>query len=195
MFYILFLLAFLPSSEPYRWRYAQVTTGTRRAQLSHLNVLLNADIEGDSPKPAPIEIVRTLEKYIPYAGLSYCPDDSIKKMSCNHCINAASKSTPQFHSITSDLATKTHAVILVDKGQKEIIVSFRGSEDIWKVLSLALVVTVPYEIDGMAGARVDGEVLDYLDKIIGSITTELTLLTQQHPDFVIVLVGHSLGEA
>ncbi|KAJ9087108.1 hypothetical protein DSO57_1036588 [Entomophthora muscae] len=193
MFPLLFILTFLPSSEPSHCRHPEVTTVTRRAELSHLNVLLNADIEGDSPKPAPIEIVRTLEKYIPYARLSYCPDDSIKKMSCNHCINAASKSTPQFHSITSDLATKTHAVILVDKGQKEIIVSFRGSDKNFDVHSLAVVVTDRYAIDGTNDARVNRRVLVDLNEIIGSITDKLTSLTERYTDFVIILVGRSLG--
>ncbi|KAJ9051664.1 hypothetical protein DSO57_1002364 [Entomophthora muscae] len=185
-------LVLLPSSHS---RHCPRASTTRKAELTRLKELLATNITGNSPLPAPPEIVRALQKYIPYAGLSYCPDDSVRHMSCNHCKHITSRFTPKFHAFVTHQKTYTHSVILVDTRQKEIIVSFRGSEDLWKVISLAFITTVPYKIDAIEGAIVDEEVLEYFESIIGNITTELTLLTQQHPDFVIVLVGHSLGEA
>ncbi|KAJ9079046.1 hypothetical protein DSO57_1000681 [Entomophthora muscae] len=156
--------------------------------LQSLNSLLKAKVSGDSPVVANKDIVDTVMRYVPYAGLSYCPDARVQAMDCKHC----QKVPAAFHSFASNPKTTTHSVILLDKQQKEIVVSIRGSESFSKALSLATLdkTTYPY-FD--SSAKVHSTTLNYLQSIQAELEAKLSNLTASYKGFRLVVVGHSLG--
>lgn len=163
MIFLLLLFAGLPCARPRHCQHPSPRTDLRRAELIHLTALLNTPATG--AHPAPPEIVHTIQHYVPYAGLSYCLDDSVRALSCKHCRNATAKSTLEFHSFVTDISSGTHAVLLVGRKRREIVVSFRGSESNMKVLSLANSMKRPYTIDGKQVGVVHRKPLEYLEKI------------------------------
>ncbi|KAJ9079049.1 hypothetical protein DSO57_1000683 [Entomophthora muscae] len=172
---------------------ASVNLGDREAEFTRLNELLNMNITGETPEPAPPEISCIIQQYVPYAGLSSCSTSSVIGMSCNYCTNATATAHPEVYSFVSNTTSGTHSVILVDEGRREIVVSFRGAESIWQILSLAATEAANYEVGDNSQAKVHLKTKEYLDTIIDSLKSDLKDLNQRYPDFVIVFTGHSMG--
>ncbi|KAJ9053801.1 hypothetical protein DSO57_1020642 [Entomophthora muscae] len=160
-----------------------------KVDLQRLNQLLKHKF--DSSHETPEEIVQTIAHYVPYSGLSYCPNNRVKAMMCGHC-----KNTKANHiSFVTHSDSGTHAAILVNKERKEIVVSFRGSEDIFKIFHLITNDLDHFCINENGNMLVHKPVKEYLDYIINDMESKLSLLTKQHHGFDLVLAGHSLGGA
>ncbi|KAJ9053804.1 hypothetical protein DSO57_1020645 [Entomophthora muscae] len=184
LIFALFFITFVSSKSPpyHPRRHGKV-------KLQRLNQLLKHGF--DSSHKTPKEIVQTIAHYVPYSGLSYCPNDRVEVMMCGHCKNTKAK----YFSFVTHNSSGTHAVILVNKERKEIVVSFRGSEDIFKIFHLITNDLDHFCINENGNMLVHKPVKEYLDYIINDMESKLSLLTKQHHGFDLVLAGHSLGGA
>ncbi|KAJ9089228.1 hypothetical protein DSO57_1014979 [Entomophthora muscae] len=95
--------------------------------LTHLTTVLKEGITGDAPAFADQEIVDVVEKYTPYAGLSYYFTPNVEIMECGHCKSVSAK----YNSTQFDEGSATKSVVLVDEEEK-MVVSFRGCHESFK---------------------------------------------------------------
>lgn len=99
---------------------------------------------------------------------------------------------PQSDIESSTTATDTTGFVALDDTHKNIIVSFRGSHSIRNWITDFVILPIPDHCPGCAvelGFWTAWEVVKA--QVIGNVTEA----AKQHPDYEIVVVGHSLGAA
>jgi len=98
----------------------------------------------------------------------------------------------------TNLITDTQGFIARDDVRREIVVAFRGSQQITNIFTDAGIMLVPFKSPGVSDVGDAYVHLGFLTaynsvayNIISVIETELKI----HPDYTIVATGHSLGAA
>jgi len=89
---------------------------------------------------------------------------------------------------------KTHTYGFAGFNSREIVVSFRGSQDLinW-IYNLRFPKTAPY--DDIPNARVHKGFYQCYESVQTELRPAIAALVQAHPDLPIVVTGHSLGGA
>ncbi|KAJ9049751.1 hypothetical protein DSO57_1021263 [Entomophthora muscae] len=136
---------------------------------------------------APPLLIKEIRDHVPYAAIAYC--DEIDRSKYNRNAGMLSKHAVIYHDIDIE-ETNTHAQVYLNKEQREIIATFRGSDTISKLISSYFAKTANY--NNIPNAKVHQSSLRYAASIRHQVFSIVAHLINKHPDFRIVLVGHSL---
>ncbi|KAJ9053179.1 hypothetical protein DSO57_1026754 [Entomophthora muscae] len=137
---------------------------------------------------APNSLFQEIKDHVPYAAIVYC--DEIERSSDNRNTKMLSKQAVIYRDI-DDKETDTHAQVYLNKEQREIIATFRGSDTISKFFSSYVTTTANYS--DIPNAKVHQSSLEFAESIRYQVFSIVAYLINKHPNFRIVLVGHSLG--
>ncbi|KAJ9075003.1 hypothetical protein DSO57_1000943 [Entomophthora muscae] len=128
------------------------------------------------------------EYYSRYAGLAYCTDDTLEKWDCGHCVKLGKKDEVLTY---YNPYNKTRVLLLVDSKRKEIILAFRGTKHSLKNWRLNLSFRKTQFIAGKVHSGFN-QVAQHLK---GYYIEKLKSHLIAHPDYTLVITGHSLGGA
>ncbi|KAJ9089136.1 hypothetical protein DSO57_1016056 [Entomophthora muscae] len=141
------------------------------------------------------------KRLIHYAAMAYCSDKSIMQKSCGPCRKI--DQTVRFKGIY-EFYLNGHALMLVDHQKREVIVAFRGltsmvnlkkSLDMKRYNLKAYIFDNSTRIEEARDVRVHRGFKETADSLRDYILPELKDLFQEHKDYRLQLVGHSLGGA
>jgi len=96
------------------------------------------------------------------------------------------------------LITDTNGFIARDNKRKEIVVAFRGSQQLLDIITDFSISLVPLESPGMSGvghARVHVGFLTAYNSVASHVISAMRSQLAAHPDYSVVVTGHSLGGA
>jgi len=129
--------------------------------------------------------------YMYFAGAAYC-ERTLPTLTCPWCGNITSRGYT-FHALISNPIENTRAFIAISKPQKEIVLSFRGTDNVFNaVTDLAGAL---FEDGKSSPIRIHVGFKTAVDSIYPKIISNLTSLLSSNPDFKVVVTGHSLGGA
>ncbi|KXN68905.1 alpha/beta-hydrolase [Conidiobolus coronatus NRRL 28638] len=131
---------------------------------------------------------------INYASAAYCNKDKLVNWSCANCKGPAAGSTETTYFQDNSVASAGFAT--VNNGQKQIIFSYRGTNEISNWLYNLNIDLIPA---GLNGTYKDAELHEGFNDMTNSLfeQTKNTLknLIGKYPDYKLVFTGHSLGGA
>ncbi|KAJ9053178.1 hypothetical protein DSO57_1026753 [Entomophthora muscae] len=133
-------------------------------------------------------LVQEIKDHAPYAAIAYC--NEIERSKANRNTGMLSKHAVIYRDIDVK-ETDTHAQVYLNKEQREIIATFRGSDTISKFFSSYVTTTANYS--DIPNAKVHQSSLEFAESIRYQVFSIVAYLINKHPNFRIVLVGHSLG--
>ncbi|KAH7906821.1 Alpha/Beta hydrolase protein [Hygrophoropsis aurantiaca] len=96
----------------------------------------------------------------------------------------------------TDLISSTHGYIARDDTRKEIVVAFRGSQNISHILLDSNVILTPLQapgIDDAGDARVHTGFLFAFSSVASTVLSRVELQLKEYPDYGLICTGHSLG--
>ncbi|KAH7928960.1 alpha/beta-hydrolase [Leucogyrophana mollusca] len=96
----------------------------------------------------------------------------------------------------TDLISSTHGYIARDDTRKEIIIAFRGSQNVGHILLDSEIILIPLEAPGIGDAgdaRVHMGFLFAFSSVASTVISHMDSLLKEHPDYTVVCTGHSLG--
>ncbi|KAI9294278.1 alpha/beta-hydrolase [Neoconidiobolus thromboides FSU 785] len=144
----------------------------------------------EPPTQLKVSDVQTSKYYARLAGAAYCNDASLKSWSCSHC-----KEAPVQHVATYfDKSTETKAYLAVDKIKKAITLGFRGSSTLKNFVQDAKYFKDPIVFDKKQ-YKVHRGFKQCSDRLLPMYIDKLKGLLNEHKDYKLVIVGHSLGGA
>ncbi len=128
-----------------------------------------------------------------YAGAAYCDYYTIQDWQCGPgCDNLKGMQTPV--SMFSDYIEGTQGYAGYNSLSNEIVVSFRGSENLVDWYENFDYFMKPYP-GGPQGAMVHTGFYDSYMTMSSQVIPAVTALTKAHPDALLIVTGHSLGAA
>ncbi|KAI9297074.1 alpha/beta-hydrolase [Neoconidiobolus thromboides FSU 785] len=142
------------------------------------------------PTQLKVSDIQTSKYYARLAGAAYCTDANLKSWSCSHC-----KKTPvQYINTYFDKPTKTKAYLAIDKNKKAVVLSFRGSSRLKNFIQDVKILKDPivfnkYEYWVHRGFKQCSE------NLLPLYVNKLKELLNEHREYKLVVVGHSLGGA
>ncbi|KAJ9051667.1 hypothetical protein DSO57_1002367 [Entomophthora muscae] len=136
---------------------------------------------GPQQKASPA-LVKELRDYVEFAALAYC----------GYSFDNLTERAKLFAYILN-AKTSTHAKVFISPLQKEIIVTFRGSDSFAKLMQVYDSSWAPF--GKKPGQFVHLNVFAYTRAIRRQVRDAISDLLYEHPSYRIVLVGHSLGGA
>ncbi|KAJ5101724.1 hypothetical protein NUU61_003946 [Penicillium alfredii] len=137
--------------------------------------------------------------WVEFAAASYCHDNYASKaghkLSCwaGNCPQVEKAGATIAYDFSNTTATDTSGFIAVDTTNKAIVLTFRGSYSVRNWISDA---AFPYtDPDLCTGCQAELGFWSSWKLVRDPITKALNSTAAQHPDYELVVVGHSLGAA
>jgi len=137
------------------------------------------------------QLLETFHRNVLYAGASSC--DILDTWDCTACKQTLIKST-EFYSQFSNSLAAAHGYIAVNHEQKQIVVSFRGSGDVFAYIEDAVIFLKDFDIAGK-GAKVHTGFYNTWNAARNLVHDPVSQLLAKYPDYYLNVVGHSLGAA
>ncbi|KAI9294284.1 alpha/beta-hydrolase, partial [Neoconidiobolus thromboides FSU 785] len=132
--------------------------------------------------------IQTSKYYARLAGAAYCNDMNLMNWSCSHC-----QHVPIQHRGTYfDKKTETKAYLAVDNMKKAITLGFRGSSSLRNFIQDAKFFKDPIIFDKKE-YKVHRGFKQCSDELLPMYMNKLKQLMNEHKDYKLVIVGHSLG--
>ncbi|KAI9294432.1 alpha/beta-hydrolase, partial [Neoconidiobolus thromboides FSU 785] len=129
-----------------------------------------------------------------YAGAAYCLDLTLKPWTCNHCKKIGSNIVVQ--DVFTEFITGGRGFIATDATKKQIILSFRGSSNIQNWLGNLNLIFTNYNVNnGGSDIQVHAGFKDGINALYPKFSPLLKSLVASHPDYKLIITGHSLGGA
>ncbi|KAJ9061678.1 hypothetical protein DSO57_1018238 [Entomophthora muscae] len=132
--------------------------------------------------------LKDAEYYATYAGLAYCKDAAIRRWDCGHCLKLGRKNEVSTH---DNPYNKTRALLVVDSKRKEIVLAFRGTKHSLKNWWL----NVSFRKTQFIAGKVHSGFNQVAQHLKGYYIEKLKSHLIAHPDYTLVITGHSLGGA
>ncbi|KAI9292203.1 alpha/beta-hydrolase, partial [Neoconidiobolus thromboides FSU 785] len=125
------------------------------------------------------------------AGTSYCNNSNIVSWNCTRC-----QQFPEARAfgIYLDEVTQGKAVLIIDERGKNIVLSFRGTSNIYNWFSNAQVLLTNLYF-GNFKIKVHSGFKAMNEKLFKLYSNDLKELLKQYSDFNLIITGHSLGGA
>jgi len=146
---------------------------------------------GSAPTPITQEQLQMLTRNVYFAGAASC--DNLQNWDCTACKEAPVKSTGQATNFNFKVSA-THGYVAVNQQLKEIVIAFRGSQDIFAFIKDANVNLVDYGVDSN-GAKVSQGFYNVWNPSRQQVKSQVSTLLSQNPGYTINVTGHSLGAA
>lgn len=131
--------------------------------------------------------VEEAKLYTHYAGLAYCPAETIWDWSCRHCRSLGEKTVT---GIYVGSATETKSVLLVDHARQELVLAFRGTSNQRNKIEDAKVFKKEFFV-----GKVHTGFRNCASEQMDAYQHALQKLLKEFPSYTLVLTGHSLGGA
>ncbi|KAI9294426.1 alpha/beta-hydrolase [Neoconidiobolus thromboides FSU 785] len=130
------------------------------------------------------------------AGAAYCSHENLSQWKCNHCQKLGGD--VKLVHIFEEADKGGRGYLALDDLKKQIIISFRGSANIQNWLSNIGIFQQEYSIPNQGSPvkfHVHGGFLDALHALQNSFNPQLEKLLNAHPEYKLIVTGHSLGGA
>ncbi|ODM14474.1 Mono- and diacylglycerol lipase [Aspergillus cristatus] len=165
------------------------------AILSFLAVCSHAIPFNIQTRDVPADELTQFDFWVEYAAASYCHDNYVAKtghkLTCwaNNCPQVEQADTEILFGFSNTTITDTSGFVALDKTNKAIVIAFRGSYSVrnW-IADATFVYTDPGLCDGCFAE------LGFWSSWI-LVRDSIVEVVSQHPDYELVVVGHSLGAA
>ncbi|KAJ5587309.1 uncharacterized protein N7459_003074 [Penicillium hispanicum] len=135
--------------------------------------------------------------WVQYAAASYCYDNYVSKaghkLTCSvgNCPQVEAADTAIIYDFSNTTATDTAGFLAVDNTNKAIVLAFRGS---YSVRNWVADVEFPYTDPGLCdGCFAELGFWSSWQFVRDDITKALNSTVADHPDYQLVVTGHSLG--
>ncbi|KXN65442.1 alpha/beta-hydrolase, partial [Conidiobolus coronatus NRRL 28638] len=132
--------------------------------------------------------------FIKYAGAAYCSKEKLMNWSCTNCNGFASGAGEVTY--FTDAGTKTAGYLAINKGQKSIIISFRGSQNIanW-IGNINILFTNANLPSPFQNADIHSGFNKMTNVLLPSVESALKSAISKYPSYKVIFTGHSLGGA
>ncbi|KXN68901.1 alpha/beta-hydrolase, partial [Conidiobolus coronatus NRRL 28638] len=132
--------------------------------------------------------------FMSYAGAAYCSPNSIINWNCANCKGYASGSTNSVY--LSAPAANAAGYLTVNNKNKQIVIAYRGTKDIFNWLYNIIVLYYPARLPyPYLGAQIHFGFYTMANALYEQSKTAVQNAINQHPNYQLVFVGHSLGGA
>lgn len=125
--------------------------------------------------------------YALYAGLAYCPGDTVRRWDCKHCGNLGAKVV---NATFVDPVRKTRSLLVLDHAKQAIVLTFRGTSNLRNWVENARVCKKTFVF-----GTVHSGFWDCADDQMTLFMAPVKKLLDDYPSYTLVLTGHSLGGA
>jgi hypothetical protein len=132
-----------------------------------------------------------MEYYTYYAAAMYCQYE-LNDLSCTPC--AKFKKDVYDHTVIMNNKTDTTALVAVSKTREEIVVTYRGTMNIWNVVLDVAAVAISYP-NTPKGIKIHAGFHAATMSLYSDVVTNVGYLRGRYPGYKIVIIGQSLGAA
>ncbi len=143
-------------------------------------------------------LLNNLTLYSQYAAAAYCPTNSDSpntKLTCptGNCPLVEASDTITRSEFQRTFITDNTGYLALSHTQRQIILAFRGSQSVQNFLNN---VNFPFKpVEYCAGCSVHGGFNIAWQEVRANVIDDLVAARTAHPDYALVITGHSLGGA